>query len=113
MTYKQGDVVIIPFPFTDLSQRKRRPALVVSNDKVNTTGDYLLAQITSKNKRDTLSIAIGDDDYSGNALPVVSYVRTHKLFCLNGSLIEKRASAVTENFVEQVNHKINSLLQTS
>ena len=44
--YKQGDIVSVNFPFTDISQTKRRPALVISNDLVNQTGDYLLAQIT-------------------------------------------------------------------
>lgn len=113
MNYKQGDIVVIPFPFTDLSQRKRRPALVISNDTVNTTGDYLLAQITSKNRRDKLSVAIVNDDYQGKPLPIASYVRIHKLFCLNESLIEKKVSVVTESFVERVNQKINTLLQTT
>lgn len=78
ITYRQGDIVIIPFPFTDLSQRKRRPALVISNDTVNATGDYLMAQITSRQKYDGLSIEITANDYSANPLPVVSYVRIHK-----------------------------------
>jgi len=40
--YQQGDIVTVDFPFTDISQTKRRPALVVSNEQVNETGDYLL-----------------------------------------------------------------------
>ena len=39
--YKQGDIVVVKFPFTDGSQFKKRPALVISNDIVNKTGDYL------------------------------------------------------------------------
>ena len=110
MIYKQGDIVVVPFPFTDLSQQKRRPALVVSNDTVNTTGDYLLAQITSRNKQDDLSVAIADSDYRGNQLPVTSYVRVHKLFCLSQSLIEKKVSATTKGFIEQINQNINTIL---
>jgi len=42
-------VVLVPFPFTDLSAVKRRPALVISNDEYNrVTGDVIIAQITSK-----------------------------------------------------------------
>ena len=110
MTYKQGDIVIIPFPFTDLSQRKRRPALIISNNIVNATGDYLLAQVTSRNKNDNLSIEIADSDYASAPLPVKSYVRVHKIFCLHGSLIEKKVAVTTDNFVQQVNQKIRTLL---
>lgn len=39
-TYQQGDIVVVDFPFTDVSQTKRRPALVLSNQTVNQTGDY-------------------------------------------------------------------------
>ena len=47
-TYKQGDIVLIPFPFTDLSRAKKRPALVVSADWYNTSRqDFVLAAITS------------------------------------------------------------------
>jgi mRNA interferase MazF len=46
-TYSRGTVVLVPFPFTDLSGVKNRPALVVSAEEYNdTTGDLILAQIT-------------------------------------------------------------------
>ena len=48
-SFKRGDVVLVPFPFTDLSAVKRRPALVISIDDYNRrTGDVVIAQITSK-----------------------------------------------------------------
>jgi mRNA interferase MazF len=40
MKYKKGDIVIIGFPFSELSSTKKRPALIISNDTVNKTGDY-------------------------------------------------------------------------
>ena len=111
MAYRQGDIVVIPFPFTDLSQQRRRPALVVSNDRVNATGDYLLVQITSRNKNDGLSVALEDDSYAESTLPVTSYVRVHKIFCLNESLIEKKVTATTESFLKQVTQQVSELLQ--
>jgi mRNA interferase MazF len=48
MKYKRGDIVIVNFPFSDLSKAKKRPALIISNHLVNRTGDYLLVQISSK-----------------------------------------------------------------
>ena len=48
-SFKRGDVILVPFPFTDLSAVKRRPALVISIDDYNRgTGDVVIAQITSK-----------------------------------------------------------------
>lgn len=45
--YKQADIVVVKFPFTDGSEFKKRPALVVSNETINKNGDYLIVQITS------------------------------------------------------------------
>jgi len=56
MNYQKGDIVIIQFPFSDLSRVKKRPSLIISNDVVNQTGDYLMVQITSKIKNDELSV---------------------------------------------------------
>lgn len=47
--YSRGDVVLVPFPFTDLSDTKRRPALVISTDHYNRScPDVIVAQITSR-----------------------------------------------------------------
>jgi mRNA interferase MazF len=61
MSYSQGDIVLIPFPFTDLSQSKKRPAIILSNAKPNAQGDYLLVQITSRNHFN-LMLQIEEDD---------------------------------------------------
>lgn len=66
MRYKQGDIVVIRFPFSDLSGTKKRPALIISNEKVNQTGDYLMVQITSKERSDNLSILIKKNDFVDN-----------------------------------------------
>ena len=57
--FMKGDVVVIPFPFSDLSQSKRRPALVVASLEGD---DVLLCQITSKNIKDSYAIAFNDHD---------------------------------------------------
>jgi mRNA interferase MazF len=48
--YQRGDIVLVPFPFTDLSSTKKRPALIISNDEVNVTGDFTVVMITSQDK---------------------------------------------------------------
>lgn len=60
--FKQGDIIVVKFPFTDGSEFKKRPALIISNNRLNSTEDFLIVQITSKLHSDGLSININDKD---------------------------------------------------
>jgi mRNA interferase MazF len=109
--YQQGDIVVVNFPFTDVSQTKRRPALVISNDLVNQTGDYLLVQITSQIKTDGLSLSITTSDYVSKPLPLTSFVRIHKVFLLNESLIIRKETSVLSSFIQRLVDEVNTLLR--
>ena len=112
MKYTKGDIVIIGFPFSDLSKTKKRPALIISNDTVNKTGDYLMVQITSKILNDNLSLPINKRDFvNGKELPLPSCIRLHKIFLLNESLIISGNTTVNPDFLNSVIDKIISLLQ--
>lgn len=50
MSFKRGDIVTIGFPFSDMSDMKKRPALIISNEKANSTGDYLMVQMQEIHK---------------------------------------------------------------
>lgn len=63
MKYKKGDIVIIGFPFSNLSTTKKRPALIISNEIVNNTGDFLMVQVTSKIRNDSLSLPVNQTDF--------------------------------------------------
>ena len=70
-----GEIVILPFPQTNLQQGKRRPALVV----VDLTGDDLiLCQITSQLHRDTYSVSLEIGDFQSGQLNVKSYIRPNR-----------------------------------
>lgn len=96
MTFKAFDVVVVPFPFTDRTTTKRRPALVLSdatrfNKRV---GQSVLAMITSASNSDwPLDINIQDLDTAG--LPSASVVRM-KLFTLDDKLIIRKAGALAQ-----------------
>ncbi|HDR50129.1 MAG TPA: type II toxin-antitoxin system PemK/MazF family toxin [Mariniphaga anaerophila] len=112
MKYKKGDIVIIAFPFTDLSNTRKRPALIISNDKVNNTGDYLMVQITSKMRNDSLSFPLSKPNFvNSKELPLQSCIRLHKIFLLNESLIISRNTAVNERFLDLVIEKITELIK--
>jgi mRNA interferase MazF len=103
--YKQGSIVIVKFPFTDGSEFKKRPALIISNSKIDTLEDCLLVQITSKLNNDGLSISINKEDCMID-LPLKSYIRLHKIFTIHKSLILSKISEVNSNFLKVVSGKI-------
>jgi len=61
--YKQGDIVLIPIPFTDLTSQKRRPVIVISNNRYNQkTGDIIVAAMTSNPAETDYSFTISSSD---------------------------------------------------
>ena len=97
MTYEAFDVVVVPFPFTDRSTTKRRPALVLSDTKAfnKQVGQSVLAMITSARNSDwPLDVEIRDLDSTG--LPSASVVRM-KLFTLDDQLVIRKAGVLAVN----------------
>lgn len=79
-----GAVVLVRFPFSDLSQTKVRPAVVLAEAG---RGDWILCQVTSKPYSDTRAIKLDDTSFSTGSLRVTSYARPGKLFTANRDLI--------------------------
>jgi mRNA interferase MazF len=79
-----GQVVIVHFPFSDLSQSKLRPAVVLAEAGRR---DWLLCQITSKSYGDPRAIQIAAADFAQGSLRVTSFARPSKLFTANSSLL--------------------------
>ncbi len=61
----KGEVVVVPFPFSDLTQAKKRPALVISALKGD---DLILCQITSQAIKDDYAVSLSDQDFATGAL---------------------------------------------
>lgn len=79
-----GEVVVIPFPHTDLTAGKRRPALVL----VDLPGDDLiLCQITSRRRFDSSSIPLDTDDFERGRLNQPSFIRPQRLFTVEQRVI--------------------------
>ena len=89
--YRQGEIVLVSFPFTDLTSTKRRPAVVVSPDDFNVHNeDLVLVAVTSQAARDEASVLVGRGDVMDGALPKESVVRLAKIFTLHSTLVVKR-----------------------
>ena len=82
--FVKGDVVIIRFPFTDLSGSKRRPCLVVTDLRGD---DIIVCQITSRHKNDPLALPLEANDFNAGGLPVDSFIRPNKIFTADKNLI--------------------------
>ena len=89
-----GDVVIIPFPNSDLSQSKRRPALILA---AADRGDFLFCQITSKQYGDFHALPLKEYDFVSGGIKVNSFIRTSKLFTANEAIVLGFAGHLTES----------------
>lgn len=79
MAYRQGDIVLVSFPFTDLSSSKRRPAPVLSPDSFNAAGeDLVLAAVTSQITDDPNAVRLWREDFAAGGLPKPSMVKARR-----------------------------------
>jgi mRNA interferase MazF len=96
---RQKDIVLVPFPYSDLSSSKRRPVLVVSNDDYNRRfHDVLVCVITSSPRKDAYSLDIENDDLEIGVIPERSLVKAHKLFTIHQDKVIKKFSVVKDDF---------------
>ncbi len=100
----KGDIVLIPFPFTDLTSKKRRPALVLLSGDL----DVVLAFITTKLfYEEKSSIVIESSDKTG--LKKQSLIRIDKLITLDKELVIGKLGKITDSKLSEVNKKITQL----
>lgn len=113
-SFSQGDVVLVPFPFTDLSAIKQRPALVLSPDRSNKVRpDLVVAAITSQ-----IPTTPGGDEVllSGNelketGLPKRSIVKLSKIFTIHQGLIRKKIGHVSDSTRAEILEKLMQSLR--
>lgn len=102
----KGNIVVIHFPFSDLSASKKRPALVVAN---LTGDDVILSQITSAAKNDQYSILLAKNDFNAGNLKVESRIRPNRLFTADRSIVEYRAGTLKKEKMKEVEQKLISI----
>ena len=103
----KGDVVVLPFPFSDLSANKRRPAVVVTKGEY---GDLILCQITSKpSKKETVELK--NKDFQEGMLKITSYVRLRKIFTADLGLILYRAGRIKKEKTTEIEDVICRIIK--
>ena len=101
----KGDVVIIPFPFTDLTGNKKRPAFVVADLPGN---DIIVCQITSKSKSDPFALPIGIQDFISGGLPLDSFIRPNRIFTAEKNIVFSVAGHLCES---KISETLNSVIK--
>ncbi len=91
MKYKQGDIVFLPFPYSDLSTAKQRPVVIVSQNGINHP-NYIVAKITTVLRADGSSFVIQPSD-TDVPLRYQSEVRTTDLATVHHTLIIRKIAA--------------------
>jgi mRNA interferase MazF len=103
------DIVVVPFPYADRLAEKRRPALVISNQKLAALGVVWVAMITSAGNV-AWSSDVPIDDLRRAGLPAASVVRTAKIACIEPARIERRAGRLDKTAARKVAQRIKSYL---
>ena len=99
MSYKKGDIVLINFPFTDLSKAKRRPVLIIKDE--NRLNDFVCFQITSKSTQEALYPIINSNLKEGS-LKLTSFVKYDKCFTLSSDIVHKKLASVNDELMEEL-----------
>ena len=105
--FTRGSVVLVQFPFSDLSQTKLRPAVVLAAAEM---GDYVLCQITS-NAYGGSNVELTQADFARGSLQRTSYARPAKLFTASDQLIKSEVGVLSPPALTRIVDVIVKLLR--
>jgi mRNA interferase MazF len=103
----KGEVVIVPFPFSNLEVKKRRPALILID---SSRGDDIVCAAITRSDSDPNGISLENADFQSGGLPVSSTIRPTKIFTIERRLIESVRGRIAESKRAEVVKKLNILL---
>jgi mRNA interferase MazF len=113
--FRRGDVVLVAFPFTDLTTAKMRPALVISSDSFQKAGiDIILAGITSQtgNVTSPTDILLCPEDQNLAGLRKPSLVRLGKIVTLDQRLVRGKLGTLPVITMAQLTSELHKVLSS-
>lgn len=111
---KRGDIVLLPYPFTDLSDTKARPAIVVSTDKFNNSNNDAVFLCISRTDYKTpfdFRIDSHNPSFLSTGLKYPSTFRTAKIVTLEKKLAKKRLGRADSKILSEIELRLKSLLE--
>ncbi len=107
---EQGDILLVPIPFTDLSSQKRRPVIVVSNDVYNRkTSDIVVVAMTSNPAEVDYSFTITSSELEQGRLNRPGKVRVDKIYTLSQSIVVKTFGRVNAEVLDRIRGMLRDL----
>lgn len=107
--FDQRDVIIIPFPYSDLTSAKLRPAVIISNSKINLAEDRICCLITSKPAKNGLLIE--NKGLEKGNMPFKSWIKPHRIFTVNERIIKKKVCKISGRLYNKLLIDINKFLK--
>ena len=104
-----GEVVLVPFPFSDLSTSKLRPAVCLADAG---RGDWVLCQITSSPYGDPSAMPLVSSDFASGGLLVASLARPGKLFTASAGLMVRSVGKLSPTALSRVLVAVVGLFQS-
>jgi mRNA interferase MazF len=101
--FVKGDIVVLPFPFSDLTKSKKRPALVVATLQGD---DIILCQITSEARIDNYSKILLNSDFKNGSLNLTSIIRPNRLFTADKSIILYKVGLIKDSKIKEIEKEI-------
>jgi len=101
--------VLVPFPFSDLSRTKLRPAVVLADSG---RGDWILCQVTSNSYGDVHAVEMTNDSFCSGSLRVTSYARPGKLFTANHDLMVSQEAILNAGSFRSIIEAVIDILRS-
>lgn len=102
MKLTAGDIILVPFPYSDLSGAKTRPALIIHENEEEQ--DIIILGLTSKPKGKS-KILITNQELRRGVLPIASYIRYNKVTNLHKALVKKQVAHLAPHILKEVIEK--------
>ncbi|MEA2007491.1 MAG: type II toxin-antitoxin system PemK/MazF family toxin [Chloroflexota bacterium] len=109
-TLTERAIILVSFPFSDLSQSKLRPAVVLA---FAGRDDWILCQVTSKAYSDSQAITIDNNSFLEGSLRLTSYARPGKLFTANSSIMKSQMGILAKEPFETIVDAVIKVLRSS
>ncbi len=111
IVFNQGDILIVPFPFSDLTSVRQRPVLVLSKKEYNAKCEDIITCGITSNLKDTIcSVLIDNSNLLEGKLPVKSRIKFDKIFTLDRSIVIKKLARINKVSFEKVRKELFRLI---
>lgn len=109
--FEQGEILIVPFPFSDLSSARQRPVLVLSKKEDNIhSEDIITCGITSNLKDSKYAVLINNENLQRGEIPKKSKIKINKLFTINQNIVIKSLARINLQTWQKVKKESMSLI---